>query len=169
MADREQLFHADYAESVWEGLFAEFNSAAAVVWTIGNGTAGFAAIRQEIPMLGLTINDAHLSIVKHYLDARIALAMHGGAADKQSSPKLIALGADLKRKAEIAQGGEEGDGQGKLNAKRKTKKAKEERENAENSGSDMGGEDADAPEEEEEEEQEDDEEESGSDSSDDED
>ena len=111
MKSAEPLFHIDYAESVWEGMFREFQSQAALVWTMGNGSPGFAAILREILLLGIAMNDTHLSVVKRYLDARITIATQASDTERCTTPKLVAVGADWKRLAETAETDDDEGGQ----------------------------------------------------------
>lgn len=64
------------------------------------GTPGVAAIRWDIPMVVLMSNDRRSSVVKFYFGARIAVALHGHGPAKCISRKVLALGADLRKRAQ---------------------------------------------------------------------
>jgi len=67
---REDLFHHDYHETVYrQMLWQEWKSRGAIVFTVGSGTCGVAAIKEEKPMLGLTLNTEHSLLATYAVDS----------------------------------------------------------------------------------------------------
>ena len=130
--DLDALFSKDYHVMVWNQIYAEFQSRGVVLWTPGNATAVFAAIRKEIPVLAIAMNETHAAIIKHAVDCRIVAAVQaqssGGA---QTWMKAYAHDVQgIKRKLAALEEGEDyesEDGKSKANKKSDKKNKKKDK------------------------------------------
>ena len=98
--DSEPLFETDYPDEVWNQIVKEFSFRGMVVWTSGNGSCAFAAVKDEVPTLALAMNDTHAELIKLYVDNRIAMEVQT-TGSKHHCP-------DLHRKLRVALAGGDG-------------------------------------------------------------
>ncbi len=105
--DMEPLFSKDYHSSVWEQIYTEFDSAGAIVWTPGNSTAVFAAIKSELPILAIALNETHAAIIQHAVDCRIVHAVQAQSGSQLSWMKTYSEdAAGIKRKLDTLRAGQ---------------------------------------------------------------
>ena len=71
----DHMVHGDYAPEVYQQAWKEWSADGAVVWTLGNGTAVYAAVQSELPVLGIAINEQQAAVAEFLTDSAIANAL----------------------------------------------------------------------------------------------
>ena len=140
--DAEPLFHQDYHPTVYRQAWREWGARGAVVWTIGNGTPAVAAIMEEIPQIGVALNEHHASVATYLTDCAVANAVQVEGSAKSINRLYDPL---LKRKVQQAFAGkDDSDSDGAATRKKsKNEKKKKDEKNKKNGKSEASDGDGD--------------------------